>query len=1080
MRHYFRFVLFYALLLCSFTYIGGASAQQFDTGAQAGSDDAQIFTPEKRQLLKAFVSKMKTGFARADQSLSGGASQKAKAIEQRNILPDGESLLLQPVFTEGNIRIDGAIYGLMRDGEILLSLRDVAEVLQMPIIIDGEGKTAKGWYIREDKTFQLDLNAHTVRTDVGVFTPSDAVTAEDGDILVPVREFGQWVDFKLTPRIATQDLNIEPAVRLPIQERYMRRKAQNRYEKVPEPSLPLSSDEYRVLGVPTIDVATRSSYQKRGTDASGDSRHNATIRAVGDAGYGTLTTQAQLNETDNLSSLRVNYQQESTKPELLGPLKARRFELGDVTTARVPLGGVVGQELGVRVTNTDELRTFTTPTTGISGTGFPGWDVELYRNNQLIGFRAIGDDGFYNFENVNLFVKNNNFKLIFYGPQGEVREENVFVPVNNGLTRGESVYDVSVSLDGENTYNDDRGIQREDDGALNVSAIYEKPIAPGTTVSAGLRSSEHQGERNTVGNVGMSTTALQTLVNAGIASDDEGDLAAELTLRRDFGEHQFSNTSEWRAAHFDTQSSGGDGDIGVLRNNLSVTGPIPINLGRRPRYNLNTSYSVDTNDDYALYASAGFNTSIKRFTFNEQLLYRAGNTLPDDISSITGLTGAYGLNRLRLSAEYAIKPESELRNVLARYNRRFSNKLDFELGVTNRHQLKVTEYSAKLDWQAGFIRLSPTVTYDTQQDFFAGLNTRFGLLRDPSDGRVKMYDRNITNLGGASAFVFLDKDGDGVFNGEDEPIEGAVVRAPQNGGLEATDEHGIALFSRMGALRLTDVYLDQESLEDPSWVSGFEGISVIPREGYIAEVKFPVHYAGELDGSVYIRAVSLPEGVDSDATVKSEPVSLRGVTLALYNQDGEAEQTVTTDSSGFYYFTLIPPGRYLLIIDEKSAEQGHFVRPEPQQIEIGYDGTVIYGNDLYVDTGGKDVPSAFLPDLDDYKARHPNIDFAGDDYDLVLNLGDYNSRLLMSVIWYRLKSRFNILIGQGHLFVPPAESYADAKTGKHTLRIGFKEQDMTMDHAYSVCRSLMARNEKCKVEIFPSYMKQAHADTTSR
>lgn len=1067
-----KFILLTILCICFAVPVNHVMAQQ------------SKYDIERRKILAArsVVAKLKAGFARADRYLDSMTikSGKAEGISEKNILPDGESLLLQPIFKDGDIKIDGVIFATVRNRKILLSLRDFAEILNIAISVDAKNKLAKGWYIREDKDFILDLSKNIVRTDIGEFTPSNNVIIENDDIFVPAKELGKWIDTDFSVNVALQNLDIVSSTKFPIQEHYFRKRWEKRNFKIPEPSLPLGGEKYHAIGTPSIDVATRSTYRKDGSSKDrGTASNSATIKSVGDLAYGTFTTQAQINNIDKLKNVRMTYKQESPDPELLGRLKARKFEIGDVTTARVPLGGTVAQELGIRVTNTDELRTFTTPKTGISGTAFPGWDIELYRNNQLIGFQEIGEDGFYNFENVDLFLRDNNFRLVFYGPQGEIREEEVYIPVNNSLSRGQSVYDVSLSLDGKNAYNKKGNFIDEDEGSLNISALYEKPIWGASTISAGLRSSEHKDIRNTVGNLGFSTTLLQTLVNSGIAIDNEGDMSADLTLRRNFGEHQFINTLDWRSAYYDTQAGGGLSDVGNLRNNFSLIGPVDFMIGTRPRYNLSSAYSLNTDDKYSLGASASIDTRINRFTFNEQILYQTGNTLSDDnLSSITNITGAYGANRFRLSTEYAIKPDSELRSVLARYNRRFSQKLDVEFGVTNRVQNSVTEYSGKIDWQAGFIRLTPTVTYDTNKNFFAGLNTRFGILRDPSDGRIKIYDRNVADLGGVSAFVFLDKDGDGEFNGEDEPIEGVVVKAPQNGGRVITDENGIALFSRMNALRLTDVYIDKDSLQDPTWVSSFEGVSIVPREGYVAEVKFPIHYAGEIDGSIYAKAVSLPGGAGANSDVKggAQPVPLRGVTLKLYNQEGNVEQSVVTDAGGFYYFTLVPPGRYLLIIDEKSAQKGNFIRPEPQQIEIGYDGTVIYGNDIYVDTVGQDISSEFLADLNDYKARHPHIDFSNDNYDLVLNLGEYNSRLMMSVIWYKLKSRYNSLIGGGELFVPPSKSFADLKSGKHVLRIGLK--DKTISDAYSICRSLMARNLKCKVEIFPSYIKQAQADMT--
>jgi hypothetical protein len=261
-------------------------------------------------------------------------------------------------------------------------------------------------------------------------------------------------------------------------------------------------------------------------------------------------------------------------------------------------------------------------------------------------------------------------------------------------------------------------------------------------------------------------------------------------------------------------------------------------------------------------------------------------------------------------------------------------------------------------------------------------------------------------------------------------------------------------------MQLTDINLDTETLQDPAWVSGFEGVSILPRQGYVASVEFPIHMSGEIDGTVFVKGAG--------------EHSLRNIPISLYNAKGDVEQTSITDAGGFYYFARVPPGRYFLILDEASARRGNFVRPEPQTIEIGYDGTVLYGNDIFVEEGAGDIPSVIMADLEDYKARHPQIDFTQDNYDLVLNLGEYNSNLLMSVIWFKLKTRYAPIIASGDIFVPPAESRVDDKTGKHTLRVGLRGE--TIDGAYTRCRALMARDQFCKVEIYPAYMKQAQAD----
>ncbi len=1033
------------------------NAQQ--SGAFAGGN--HIENEKRLSLARSFVSRLKAGLGRASEG-----DDSSSLLNEGNILDDGEILLLQPILKK-NFHIDGMILGLVHNKLILLSLRDITDVLQMAISLDIEKKTANGWYVREDKKFDLNINNKTMRSDMGEFKLSDNVIVKDNDIWIPADELGLWMGFKFNPVIDSQELKITSSEMLPIQERYNRRNFEFVKRKTRLPSLPRGGEGYKAIGIPSIDVATSSSYRKNNGDLKGVAKHSADIKTSGDFAYGTLTTRSRVNNDDQLSSVRVTYKQESSEGDLLGALKARKFEVGDIITSRVPMGGQVKQEMGVRITNTDNMRAFKTPTTGISGTAFPGWDVELYRDNQVVGFREVGEDGFYNFEDIDLYLVDNNFKLIFYGPQGEVREENVFVPVNQSLARGRGAYDVSISLDKKNAYNANPSpIENPDEGSINISAYYEKPIMDGTTISAGLWSSENDEKRNSAVNVGFSTIVAQTLVNGGFAVDDDGDLSGELSLRRDLGEHELRNSLKWLGDNFDTQSGGEQQTSGSLQNNFNVSGPLPFGNINQNTYSAGVAYSLDSDGEYDVTTNAGMSSSIKNILFNERLYYKTGSNMEEDtLHSFTNVTGAYGRNRFRLSADYAFLPDSELVNVLATYRRDITNDVNIELGVSKRPQQSLMEYSAKMDWQAGFMRISPSIRYNSEQAFFAGLNTRFGLLRDPSHGRINMYDRTITSAGAVSAFVFLDKNGDGIFNGDDEPLKGIVVKAPQNGGREITDENGIALFNKMSNLRLTDIFLDKETLQDPTWVSSFEGVSILPREGYVAEVTFPVHISGEIDGSVYARSAPSDEGGGA--------FPLRNVAIKIYNDKGEVEQTAKTDSSGFYYFPQIPPGRYFLIIDSKSAANGSFIRPEPQKIEIGYDGTVIYNNNLYVDRGEGDIPSAFLSDLEDYKSRHPHIDFSDKNNDLVLNLGEFNSRLLMSVVWYKLRSRYHEILKDGELFVPPAQSYANINTGKHTLRFGLKGGKL--DDAYARCRALIARGRYCKVEIYPSYMKQANA-----
>ena len=52
-----------------------------------------------------------------------------------------------------------------------------------------------------------------------------------------------------------------------------------------------------------------------------------------------------------------------------------------------------------------------------------GWEAELYRNDQLIGYFQSRGDGRYEFLDVPLLYGQNRMEVVLYGPQGQIRRE---------------------------------------------------------------------------------------------------------------------------------------------------------------------------------------------------------------------------------------------------------------------------------------------------------------------------------------------------------------------------------------------------------------------------------------------------------------------------------------------------------------------------------------------------------------------------------------------------------------------------------------------------------------------------------
>jgi hypothetical protein len=1006
--------------------------------------------------MQDFVKRMRKGYARASAFLdSAGVSEER--IDLRG-LPDGEILILS-FRLKDTTDLENSVFGEIKNQQIYLSLNDLISVLDFPIDYNPDTQVFSGWYVRENRRFEMRIGEGVVSANGNEFNvASTDIILKDSDVFVVLPSLENWFDLELEPNISEQFVILDAEPPLPIMERIARRKIKKRNDSRSIASLPRGEDDYKLLGIPKVDVNSRSGYRNfEGSDPEKTQSFN--VRTSGEFAYGTLMTNVSANDEDQITNARVTYLQESTYPELLGPLGARRFEVGDIQTTRLPITGNAAPEVGVRVTNIDPLVRQSIPSTQISGYIFPGWDVELYRDNSLLAFAETDESGYYSFDNVRLFSSRNFFRVVAYGPQGEVREENVNVPYDQNREASDgAVYDVSLSMQNSQFYNKFDSTDPDKDTPHFVG-FFETPLTAGTALRLGARYREEESQHKLYASAGVSTTVAGGLVNATVAADEDGEVGSEFVYTKQYGPHNFRADLDLATDNYNPGQQ--DRPVQVLSNRYALEGPFPFEIGDRPRYSTSFSYAEKSDGDHNISGRVNFNTTHKRLGFNQSFTYADDNNREDGalISSGTAVTGSIGKDTYRVRANYQIQPDNELDALFASWRRRISNDLETQLEVGHTLESDITRLSGQLNWRPEYATISPRFSYDSDGNVEGTLNTRFGLTASEQGGIVMSRDF-VSGNGTINAFVFLDKDGDKVFGGEDEPIPDVRVLTPQNAGGTDTNENGVASINQLRPNIITDVFIDQATLNDPYWIPAEDGVSIMPRTGTSVNVEIPVHISGELDGTVYARK---PDG---------SSVALRNLTLYLHNEDGTVEQKTKTAYDGFYLFSLVPPGRYALTIAD-SGVPSDMRRPRPQFIEIGHDGTTIFGNDVFLEAGKPDIPTEILADLDDYEAQHPHIDFSGNNYQIALNLGEYNSRLMMSFMWYRLKTRYEPILKGTDLYVPPSQSYALPRTGQHILRVGLKSENL--EDAYARCNALVARGLACKVEVYPGAKKQKFA-----
>jgi|GEM_PF-591154 len=178
------------------------------------------------------------------------------------------------------------------------------------------------------------------------------------------------------------------------------------------------------------------------------------------------------------------------------------------------------------------------------------------------------------------------------------------------------------------------------------------------------------------------------------------------------------------------------------------------------------------------------------------------------------------------------------------------------------------------------------------------------VLYDRRAGLPQFYRGPSLGRSGVSGMVFLDENGDGVMNGNEQPLSGVTVRVGPS--AAQTDSLGRYSVWDIPSFEPVTVQLDTASFSNPVWTPTVSTLSVQPGPHRFEPVNFAVVVGGTVEG----RVVRLVDGQPS--------VPIPGATVIFREQTTRAERSVDTFSDGSFNVTGIRPGVYELRVDAPS------------------------------------------------------------------------------------------------------------------------------------------------------------------
>ena len=497
--------------------------------------------------------------------------------------------------------------------------------------------------------------------------------------------------------------------------------------------------------------------------------------------------------------------------------------------------------------------------------------------------------------------------------------------------------------------------------------------------------------------------------------------------------------------------------------NLRATGPWLPSIFKDVRYDAGVGFRETDGRQTRYTTDLGLSSRFKGLLFNNEISYQHDtvgiNTSTLDNDRLRGSSSVRGMafgTRWRNTLSYEVLPDFELRNYHLNLNKRFSNTLSTDADLRHNFLRNLTEASVSGSYQHAKATVSPSLSVDSDSNILAKVDVRFGVAQDPATKDLVMKGASISTRGAISAFTYLDKNADGIFNGDDEPLPDVHVRATQLNRFGISNESGNIFLYDLQTNVISDIVMEENSTFDPTWIAGFPGISAKPRAGDTIHVDFPVLRGAEIDGTAYVENSG---GIRQPA---------RNVILQLVTPSGKIAQETETPFDGFFILSRIRPGIYYLNADTKNSPIRGFMLP--RKVTITPEGAILYGKDLTI-YRGPEMKFHFSSTTESpAEKRRTKILHAEDiaQQDVFIRLGEFKSQLAMTVAWYKFRLKTRSWDKKMTLVKKMDDIQADPKTGLMPLLLA-ADTPLRIEEAATICETLIEDGFRCGVDIITTY-----------
>lgn len=838
----------------------------------------------------------------------------------------------------GKYELEDVITAYQTPDGLYIPLGVFSQITGLAIKVNPDKGFAEGFILDESRHFILDGRRReiTISGKTSVLDKDDIKLRQD-DIYLAESVYQKFFPVKIDVDLYASYIFIKPTEPFPLQKRKEREekieKIKSRHGNIARhyPEIPT---DYKPYDVPFIDQSLGLSVKQ---DPLGDVTSSLSYSTYMTSDLANMESSLYLSGTSDeaLQSYRLSFSKHDPDAGLLGGLAATSYSFGSVNLIGTDL--VSNNEtglLGATVSNfpTNQQLNFDKHT--FQGDLLPGWQVELYQNNALIGYITEQDtrsssptktqyyeNGQYVFEDIPLLFGSNYFRLVFYGPHGETKEENYSFVLNQSLTKaGQYHYRVGMAADdtlpgNHSQVHYDYGLNKYLTAQANVSSL---PLPDG-----------QQHDYLSMGLAGFSNSIFAKLNSI---SDTAGGSALDLTAQsRIFG----INVSLDYATLDNFLSEAYYYPSNRLINKSSVRLDTAIPKTFLPRLPLTFEYKTqefengNTHNEFSNRISSYAN----RLAITNELRSIEDSISGSSQSGLLQISSHQYRYTVRGDIYYDIAPKSQVSSIALSYTGKNLGAYYFDLGIS--HTNDYDQYLFGVHKTRGKYAFDVNLSSKTNGEIAltTTMSTNFGY-----DRRKENWfntSRPIASKGAASLDVFLDENGNRIHDPEEKGLDNVTLEVNGVRKPDTTGEDGTLLLTELPIYEHVDFSVASDSLADPLWIPEVPGINAVLRPGYVLQYSFPIMQTGEVDGTVYLK----------DAKGKTKAVG--DVVLEVVDSDGKVVSTAKSAYDGFYVLSKIPVGDYSIRVSQKQLDRLG-IRANSRSIKLTQENLFYNGIDLIV------------------------------------------------------------------------------------------------------------------------------------